>query len=283
MVSDIKAVTANSSVSITWSDGGTASSWLISVTPIGSNTLTWIPLSTKAYQLNDLSPNAFYRIRVRPDCGASMSVDSEQIVFATPTDYCNATSITDSGGASADYTNLESYVRTIIPGIANKKIKLTFSSFDLEDGFDYLYIYDGNSTASKEIKAGGYTGKTLPDTIASSASDGSLTLKFFSDTYEVGAGFVASIDCVSNVLGTSSIVPNINFTYNPNPTSGMVSITSKTRMSEVFVYNIEGRLLYQNKMDSLNTKIDLALFANGTYFIKLKFGDKEGNFKIMKQ
>jgi len=283
MVSDIKAEITNSTVSITWSDVGTATSWLISVSPVLSNTLNWIPLSTKAYALSNLSPNSFYRIRIRPNCGASMTVDSEQIVFVTSTDYCNGISLTDSGGALADYTNLESYVRTIIPNVPNTKIKLNFSSFDLEPDFDFLYIYDGNSTASKEFKAGGYTGTTLPGPIESTAADGSLTLKFFSDTYVVGAGFVASIDCVSNVLGAASFVPNIDFTYNPNPSSGSVSIASKTLMSEIFVYNIEGRLLYQNKINALNSKVDISMYANGSYFFKLKFGDKEANFKIIKQ
>ncbi len=282
MVSDIKAEITNSSVSITWSDTNKTNSWLISVETVLSNTLNWIPVSLKAYSLSNLTPNTFYRIRIRPNCGSSMTVDSEQIVFVTSMDYCNGTSLTDSGGASSDYTNLESYVRTIIPSVANKKIKLTFSSFDLETDFDFLYIYDGNSTASTSLKAGGYTGTALPDPIQSSATDGSLTLRFFSDTYVVGAGFVANIECISN-LGTNTFVPNIDFTYNPNPSIGMVSIASKTMMSEVFVYNIEGRLLYQNKINTLNTKVDLALFANGTYFFKLKFQDKEANFKIMKQ
>jgi hypothetical protein len=70
--------------------------------------------------------------------------------------------------------------------------------------------------------------------------------------------------------------------YSPNPTYGFVNITSKTIIDEVKVYNLEGRLLYQNKTNALNSKIDISAFAAGTYFFTLKFKDKEANFKILK-
>jgi hypothetical protein len=106
-------------------------------------------------------------------------------------------------------------------------------------------------------------------------------MKFFSDTYEVGAGYVATIDCVSN-LGNNQFVPNIDFTYYPNPSKGFVAITSRTAIKEVLVYNLQGRLLYQKAMNSLDAKVDMASFASGTYFFKLKFNEKEAHFKIVK-
>jgi hypothetical protein len=62
----------------------------------------------------------------------------------------------------------------------------------------------------------------------------------------------------------------------------MVNIASKTKIDEVLVYNIEGRLLYQKKMETLDTKVDMTAFASGTYFYKLKINNKEVNFKIVK-
>ncbi|MFD0777518.1 T9SS type A sorting domain-containing protein [Flavobacterium myungsuense] len=103
----------------------------------------------------------------------------------------------------------------------------------------------------------------------------------FSDQYEVGAGYEANVDCVSN-LNSKSFLPNIDFTYYPNPSKGFVAITSKTEIKEIFVYNPQGRLLYQKAVNSLDTKVDMASFANGTYFFKLKFNEKEANFKIVK-
>ncbi|MBC7605592.1 MAG: T9SS type A sorting domain-containing protein, partial [Burkholderiales bacterium] len=68
----------------------------------------------------------------------------------------------------------------------------------------------------------------------------------------------------------------------PNPTNGLVSILSKTQINEISVYNPEGRLLYQKQINGMNAKVDLSAFAVGTYFFKLKFDEKQANFKILK-
>lgn len=281
-VSEINIDTvASTAATFSWTDIGDTSSWEVSVTPFASSSITWSsPLSVTNYSVSGLAPNTYYLVRVRPSCGSGLTPVYRQTVLVTATNYCNGVTITDTGGVTDNYSNLETYVRTIIPSNSNQKIRMTFSSFDLEQDYDYLYVYDGNSTAATELGSG-YTGTTLPGPFESTAVDGSLTMKFFSDTYEVGAGYVAYIDCVSN-LGTNQFTPNIDFTYSPNPSNGIVSITSKTELKEIFVYNLEGRLLYQKQLNGLETKVDLASFASGTYFFKLKFNEKEANFKIVK-
>ncbi len=270
----------NTSATITWTELGDATSWEVSVTPFTSSSINWIPVDTNSYAIEGLLPNSFYKIRIRPFCDNGLIVPSRESILVTDSNYCNGVTITDTGGAINDYSNLETYIRTIIPSNSNQKIRLTFSSFDLEQDYDYLYVYDGNSTSATELGSG-YTGTTLPGPFESTAVDGSLTMKFFSDTYEVGAGYVATIDCVSN-LKNSEFKPNIDFTYYPNPSKGLVSITSKTAIKEVLVYNLQGRLLYQKAINSLDTKVDMASFASGTYFFKLKFNEKEAHFKIVK-
>lgn len=280
-VSEIKTLNVtNTSATVTWTELGDAISWEVSVTPFTTNSINWIPVDTNSYTLEGLSPNTFYKIRIRPFCGNGLIAPSRESILVTDSNYCNGVTITDTGGAMDDYSNLETYIRTIIPSNSNQKIRLTFSSFDLEQDYDYLYVYDGNSTSATELGSG-YTGTTLPGPFESTAVDGSLTMKFFSDTYEVGAGYVATIDCVSN-LKNSEFKPNIDFTYYPNPSKGLVSITSKTAIKEVLVYNLQGRLLYQKAMNSLDTKVDMTSFASGTYFFKLKFNEKEAHFKIVK-
>lgn len=270
----------NTSATITWTELGDATSWEVSVTPFTSSSINWIPVDTNSYTVEGLLPNSFYKIRIRPFCDNGLIAPSRESILVTDSNYCNGVTITDTGGAINDYSNLETYIRTIIPSNSNQKIRLTFSSFDLEQDYDYLYVYDGNSTSATELGSG-YTGTTLPGPFESTAVDGSLTMKFFSDTYEVGAGYVATIDCVSN-LKNSEFKPNIDFTYYPNPSKGFVAITSKTAIKEVLVYNLQGRLLYQKKVDGLDAKVDIASFASGTYFFKLKFNENEANFKIVR-
>jgi hypothetical protein len=273
--------TTATSATISWTDLGGATSWLVAVTPFASSNDNWIPVNTNSYTVTGLLPNTYYVARVRPNCSFGLIAPNEQTLIVTATNYCSGLEISDTGGPSDDYTDYETYVRTIIPNLPNKKIALTFTAFDLELDYDYLFVYDGNSTSATDLSGGGFTGSNIPGPFVSSALDGSLTIKFYSDGGVVAPGYVANIVCENN-LGNAAFEPNIDFTYSPNPTNGMVNITSKTNIAEVNVYNVEGRLLFQKKTNALDAKVDLSSFANGTYFFKLKFNDKEVNFKILK-
>jgi hypothetical protein len=280
-ISDITVTnTTTSSATVTWTELGGATTWQISITDMNSPT-TWVDTNTNSYTFSGLSPNTYYIFRVRPHCGFGLTSGDSNAIIVTSANYCNGIQITDTGGVGIQYNNNETYVRTIIPNLPNKKIAVTFSAFDLELNYDYLYVYDGNSTSANDLSAGGFTGTDIPGPFVSTATDGSLTIKFYSDGGVVADGYIADVAC-ETLLATTSFEPNIDFTYFPNPTNGSVAIASKTTISEVLVYNLEGRLLYQNKINGLNAKVDMTAFATGTYFFKLKFNDKEANFKILK-
>ena len=273
--------TTNTTASISWTDASSTNNWQISITPYSSTSPVWIPVTSNSYNATGLSPNTYYLVRVRPICGFGLTAPNQQRILGTTANFCSGIQITDTGGTSDDYEDSESYIRTIIPNLANKKISLTFTAFDLELDYDYLYVYDGNSTNATDLSGGGFTGNTIPGPFLSSAADGSLTIRFYSDGGVVAPGYEANIACEST-LGNAGFEPNIDFTYYPNPTNGLVSIASRTAISEVMVYNPEGRLLYQKNVNGLDTKVNMSSFANGTYFFKLKFNDKEANFKILK-
>jgi len=101
----------------------------------------------------------------------------------------------DSGGAFSDYSNSETYVYTICPDVAGNTIQVDFTSFDIENNFDFLEIFDGNSTAAPSL--GTYTGTTSPGTVSATPSNasGCVTFQFTSDGSVTYPGWVANITC----------------------------------------------------------------------------------------
>jgi len=93
----------------------------------------------------------------------------------------------DSGGPSGNYSNDERILTRIQPPGATS-ITLTFTSFNTELNWDYLFIYDGATTAAPLI--GTYTGTNSPGTVISSG--GSLLIEFRSDCATVSSGWVAN-------------------------------------------------------------------------------------------
>lgn len=118
------------------------------------------------------------------------------------TPYTTSTgSFTDSGGSGADYSDDERMLYLIQPtGAAT--VTLTFSTFDLELNWDYMYIYDGATTDAPLL--GIYTGTNTPTNITSTG--GSVLVEFRSDCATTAPGWEVSWT-TSNSGGGSDITP----------------------------------------------------------------------------
>jgi hypothetical protein len=109
----------------------------------------------------------------------------------------------DSGLAVANYANDERILTLIQPAGATS-ITLNFTSFNTELNWDYLFIYDGATTAAPLI--GQYTGTNSPGVVSSSG--GSLLLEFRSDCATTAPGWVANYTSnVSTPPPTDNIAP----------------------------------------------------------------------------
>lgn len=280
----VTAITAsnitNNSVDITWSDIGSTALWEVAVTPFSALTDVWNTVTTPSYAAIELTPNTYYNIKVRPLCNGIEPAIREK-VFATSTDnFCNSVPFTDTGGTTNNYSDMQSWVRTMTPYDIGLKLSVTFLNFSLENNYDYLYVYDGPNEFFPDLSSGGFTGTFVPDPINSTAADGSLTFKFTSDEAIVDYGWDAIITCTGNLGIANSNY--LDYSYYPNPTNGKIIITSKDTITDVAVYTIAGQLLLNQKNNGLTTSVDVSKFATGTYFFKLKFNEKEANFKVLK-
>ncbi len=103
---------------------------------------------------------------------------------------CNDT-IFDMGGAFRNYYNREDYTITINPQAGQYPLSVNFLNFDLENNYDYLYLYDGPDTTSSFL--GRYSGNTSPGSFT--ANTGALTLRFDSDGATVRPGWFFDYAC----------------------------------------------------------------------------------------
>lgn len=149
-------------------------------------------------------------------------------IYNGTADGCNYY-LLDTGG-EGDYTNNEEKTITLLSQVPNQKVKLVFESFNLESNFDFLYIYDGQSTRDPLIAT--LTGTALPDSVWATNSTGSLTLRFDSDDRNAKLGFVAKVSCTYIPQGPTSISL-------VNATSSSIEMTwnnTETTISEFLVY-----------------------------------------------
>ncbi len=101
----------------------------------------------------------------------------------------------DMGGPTGNYHNAENYTFTIAPPGAGT-VALNFISFDLEQGWDSLRIYNGPNTSSTLI--GSFTGNSIPSAVT--ATNGAMTIQFHSDNTTTRPGYFAvfTSNCQAN-------------------------------------------------------------------------------------
>ncbi|MBR4838153.1 MAG: T9SS type A sorting domain-containing protein [Bacteroidales bacterium] len=113
----------------------------------------------------------------------------------------------DDGGPSSNYGNNKDFTMTFMPSTPGAKIQVVFQSFDTENNYDFLYIYDGTSTSAQQI-GNGYSGSNNPGTVTATNSEGALTFRFTSDSSVNKEGWSAHVRCLGLPLEIEASVAN---------------------------------------------------------------------------
>ena len=106
-----------------------------------------------------------------------------------PTTYGN---FYDSGGITAPYSANESLKITFLPKNEGKKLKVSFSSFNVEEKNDNLFVYNGTQALGSLLLAT-LTGSELPQDIEATNEQGALTFQFKSNAEIQYAGWAAIV------------------------------------------------------------------------------------------
>ncbi len=177
--------------------------------PTASGPWSAITSASNTAYATSASVTTFYQMVTT--CTISTQSATSSIVSYTPSNCytmsnntivaCGGT-IYDTGGSTNDYSSNEDFTLTILPSVTNSSVILTFNAFLTETVWDYLEIYDGNSTAATLL--GTYDGSALPPITMAGNAAGALTLRFFSDGSVEYSGFDIAVTCSAACAGPPS-------------------------------------------------------------------------------
>ena len=128
-----------------------------------------------------------------------------------------------------------------------------------QTALEYIYEYDasGNRTCRYVVELPSH----VPDTVSANEN-------------------------IENDIYYINDIGNINVRVYPNPTMGMlfIKITNYENFhsGELFLYNIDGRLLERISVNSSDIEINLSNHTQGIYLLKLQINDFHQEWKIIR-
>jgi N-acetyl-anhydromuramyl-L-alanine amidase AmpD len=149
----------------------------------------------------------------------------------------------------------------LIQSAVNTAITLTFSSFDLEKDYDFLWIYDGSNVYAPKI---GRWNTHSPGSVTSSGN--TLCVEFRSDCATSAGGWRANWKVShADVASSDEQVPII---VTPNPADDHIKVSlSSDDQFEVKVFDVVGRVFFQTTEQSPLT-IDVSRWPRGIYTLQ---------------
>ena len=209
-VTGISAVPGSTSVALSWTENGTATSWAIEYGTQGftQGTGTQVTAATNPFTIDNLTSGTAYDFYVRANCGAGDESDWAGPVTAMPGSFniptsgqvtvsmCGGT-IYDDGGINGDYSSSCDVTVVINPDQAGLFVQLN-GTYDIETGsssrWDYLQIFDGSDNTGT-VLFDSHLGDLLTNI---TSTTGPLTLYFHSDASVNHSGFEIQVSCVSD-------------------------------------------------------------------------------------
>src|SRR5690606_10792692 len=126
----------------------------------------------------------------------SLTAISQDVIMQNGTSSQCSGTFYDSGGATGDYGNGESFIYTICPENPGQQAQIDFITFSTQLNADIMTIYDGPDTASPAfgVCSGGGPGNN-PGLVTATLSNlsGCLTIEFVSDCSVATTGWVATL------------------------------------------------------------------------------------------
>lgn len=269
------------SANATFTDA-TSASWKYKLTTTNGTAVSTGSAGTPSFNFTNLQPATYYKLNVGTDCSGPNAFLVSKL-FLTDAAWCDGVQFTDTGGTTGQYGDNEEIVKTFYP-TSGSAMTMNFTAFDLEQGYDFMYIYNGPSTASPLFANGNnLTGTTVPGPFTSTDPSGAITVRFVSDGGVTGNGWNVNFLC--NVLAVEeSSVKNSSINIYPNPAKNKVTISSKERLKGYKIYDEAGRLiLSDSSLKGTQYEVNLSSVQTGNYVISIEAEKQTISKKLIKQ
>lgn len=170
------------------------------------------------------------------------------------------------------YDNFSDFTQTIYPSGPNRKLRVQFQDFFLQDHIncanDYLEIYNGPDTDSPTL--GTWCGLNSPGTLTSTDATGALTFVFRSDHFSIRPGWKARLSCIT-VTDIDRQVSDLQTPMIfPNPGDGVFYFSNPEKIKGIRVLNMLGKELALPVWQKDYRKgIDLRNYAGQVFLVKI--------------
>lgn len=269
----------SSSVTATITDN-TATSWKYRLAKTDGTVVESGVTNDKILNFSNLQQGTYYIISVGTDCSGPQAFSYSQLIL-TDADWCSGVPFTDTGGTSANYADGEIIVKTFYPSNPNEKVKLVFTAFDLEQGYDFMNVYDGTGVGSPRFPNGTQlTGNQIPGPFQATNPAGAITVRFVSDAGVTGAGWEASVNCIS--LATTETAASQSVKIVPAATKGMYTLLSSDKILSYSIIDASGKLVKKVSAKGIQENVDLTAMPAGTYLVSVTTVKETVTRKVIK-
>ena len=87
---------------------------------------------------------------------------------------------------------------------------------------------------------------------------------------------------ISQILGVENTVFE-NFTYFPNPTSGVVTLKNNSSIEKVVLRNILGAEVLKSTINATQTSMDMSNLSSGSYILTVFVNGQSAQYHILKE
>ncbi len=94
-------------------------------------------------------------------------------------------------------------------------------------------------------------------------------------------GAITDIVIDGTNLGTSDNTI-AGFSYSPNPTTGVLNLSSVDNIERVSIYSLLGQRVMDSRVDATTSQMDLSALSTGTYLMKVTVNGQTGTYKVLK-